>query len=120
MNRRRFIIEAGKAFPVMAGAIYLVGCDSTSSESDNPGNGNPQYLTVSSTTNSGHSHTLSLPLSDLESTSAKTYDSSNSGGHIHMVTLSSDQLGTISGGSAVTVTSTNDAGHTHQFTFQLS
>ena len=27
MNRRTFVIEPGKAFPVVIGALYIAGCD---------------------------------------------------------------------------------------------
>ena len=29
MERRVFVIEAGKAFAVVAGALYLIGCESS-------------------------------------------------------------------------------------------
>jgi hypothetical protein len=29
MDRRTFVIEAGKAFPVVVGAVYVFGCSSS-------------------------------------------------------------------------------------------
>jgi len=126
MNRRNFIIKAGKAFPVIAGAVYIVGCDSNDSNDSGSGNNNgnnggqPTTLRVFSTTSAGHSHSADLPLADVDSVSSKSYQSSNSGGHIHSVTLSVAQLTTIGGGGIVTVTSTDSGGHTHGFTFELT
>jgi len=125
MNRRRFIIEAGKAFPVVAGAIYLVGCDTNSDGENNSNTGNNggnQSMTVSavSTIVAGHSHSASVPIGDLDSATAKSYQSSNSDQHVHTVTLSATQLGTISTGTSVTVGSSSSVGHTHQFTFSLT
>ena len=125
MNRRRFIIKAGKAFPIVAGAIYIVGCDSNDSNDADTGenNGNnggpPTTLSVVSSTDAGHSHSAAIPINDFSSSSAKSYQSSDSGGHIHSVTLSATQLATIGSGGIITVGSTNSGGHTHQFTFEL-
>ena len=130
MDRRRFIIKAGQAFPVFAGAIYLVGCDSNSSNSDNSGGNNnggnnggnnqPMFLTAVSTVTDGHSHSAQIPVADFGSVSNKTYNASSSDGHIHMVTLSTSHLASLGTGGVVIVTSTNDFGHTHRFTFQLT
>ncbi len=124
MNRRHFIIEAGKAFPIVAGAVYLVGCDSANDNGDNTNNdkntGNQSLtLTVQSTTNAGHSHSAQIPLSDLNLTTNKTYNTSNSSGHFHIVTLSASELTTLKNGGSVTKSSTNNSGHAHQFTFQV-
>lgn len=126
MNRRRFIIQAGKAFPIVAGAVYVVGCDSNDPDNSDSGNNNgnnggqPTTLRVVSTVDAGHSHSAEVPLSDFNSASNKSYQTSNSGGHVHSVTLSVAQLTTIGGGGIVTVTSTDSGGHTHGFTFELS
>ena len=70
-----------------------------------------------STVNSGHSHTVTVPLSDLTSTTGRSYTSTATD-HTHMVTLTAGQLSAINGGAAVTVTSSLNSGHTHAFTFQ--
>ena len=114
MNRRHFIIEAGKAFPAMAGMVYLVGCDSNSSVDDNPG---PMNVIAISSVSVGHTHSSAIPAGDLTSTSSRNYGSSSSSGHSHSVTLAAAQLSTINQGGEVTVTSTSAQGHTHQFTF---
>jgi len=128
MDRRRFIIKAGQAFPVLAGAVYLVGCDSNSSSSDDDdgnnnndgGNNQPLFITATSTVADGHSHSAQIPVADLTSPSNKTYNASSSFGHNHLVTLSIAQLSSLGTGSTVTVTSTNDFAHTHNFTFRIT
>ena len=127
MDRRRFIIKAGQAFPVFAGAVYLVGCDSNSIDSDdsggnnnNGGNNQPTFITAVSTVEDGHSHSAQIPIADFALAANRTYNASNSDGHFHMVTLSASQLASLGTGSAVTVTSTSDFAHTHRFTFQLT
>ncbi|HUF10160.1 MAG TPA: hypothetical protein VMO47_12610 [Rhodothermales bacterium] len=119
MDRRTFIIKAGQAFPVVAGAVYVIGCDSDSG-GDGNGNGNGTTIVAISTVDAGHSHRVEFPESDLASSSARTYNSSSSGGHTHSVVLSEAQLDTIENGGSVTVTSSDSGGHTHQFTFSRS
>jgi len=121
MDRRRFIIEAGKAFPIVAGAIYVVGCDANS-DGNNGNDGGDQTMTLSavSTLVAGHSHSATIPISDLDSAARKSYQSSSADSHTHTVSLSVSQLGIISSGSSVTVTSSNSVGHAHQFTFSLT
>jgi hypothetical protein len=115
MDRRVFVIEAGKAFPVVAGALYLIGCsDSTVSPS-----GVADVQSTSTVVNS-HTHTANVPSSDQLHPADKTYDSSIDSGHDHFVTLTASQLTTIASGGAVTVTSTlstTTGNHTHDFTF---
>ena len=115
MNRRVFVIEAGKAFPVIAGALYLIGCGSSTSPS--------AVADVSSTSTNvnGHTHSINVPASDQMHPTDTNYTSSNDAGHTHVATLTASQLSTLAAGGAVTVTSTSSAvtgAHTHAFTFQ--
>jgi hypothetical protein len=115
MDRRTFVIEAGKAFPVVIGAIYLIGCGSPTSPSA------VAEVSSNSTVVNGHSHAANIPASDQLHPATTTYTSSTSSGHDHMVILTADQLSTIASGGAVTVTSTASTvtgNHRHDFTFQ--
>ena len=116
MKRRVFVIQAGKAFPVVAGALYLFGCGgSTTSPS-----AVAEISSVSTVVNS-HSHSVGVPASDQLHPANTTYSSSASSAHEHMVTLTASQLSTLASGSSVTVTSTVSAvtgSHQHDFTFQ--
>ena len=73
---------------------------------------------VSDTT--GHTHTVTIPASTLNATSAQTFDTSvaepgTASAHMHMVTLEPAQLATLKGGSNVTVMSTIVMSHGHMF-----
>ena len=111
-QRRVFLVQAGKAFPVVAGALYLIGCD----EAFNPSA--VADISSVSTVNAGHSHTINVPSADQLHPAAKTYTSTNVFAHVHMVTLTEDQLRTLATGGSVTVTSTTSGTHAHDFTFQ--
>jgi len=116
MHRRVFLIEAGKAFPVVTGALYVFGCGgSTTSPS-----GVADILSTSTLVN-GHSHTVNVPASDQLHPVDSTYTSSTDAAHTHMVTLTASQLSTLASGGSVTATSTASAvtgTHAHDFTFQ--
>ena len=64
---------------------------------------------------SDHVHTVTIPASTLDSTSAMTFDTSVALGHMHAVTLQPLQLATIKGGGSVMVTSTVASAHSHVF-----
>jgi hypothetical protein len=115
MQRRVFILEAGKAVPAVVGALYLIGCgDSTVAPS------NVADIKSDSTVVNGHFHTVNVSSSDQTKGVATTYTSSASLSHDHMVTLSASQLTTLAQLGTVTVTSTNSTvtgNHSHDFTF---
>ena len=114
MNRRAFVIHAGKAFPIVAGALYVIGCGSSNPASPSAV---AEVSSVSTVVNA-HSHTVTVPASDQLHTS---YTSSSSLSHVHMVTLTASQLASLAAGGSVTVTSTASTAtgnHTHDFTFQ--
>src|SRR5262245_60415558 len=116
MERRTFVIEAGKAFPVVVGALYLIGCHSNSTSPSAVAD-----VTSNSTVVNSHSHSANVPASDQLHPADKTYTSSNSSNHVHMVSLTAAQLSSIASGGSVTVTSTVSSvtgSHTHDFTFQ--
>ena len=115
MKRRTFVIEAGKAFPVVFGALYLIGCGGSSTAPS-------AYAEVSSTSTSvnGHNHTANIPASDQQKPTDMTYTSSATLSHTHMIALTAGQLSSLSLGGSVTVTSTLSTAtgnHSHDFTF---
>jgi predicted esterase len=61
-----------------------------------------------------HGHVLTIPQSDLDLTTAKTYDIHGTANHTHSVTFSAAQLAQLKAGTTVTVTSTTAEGHEHQ------
>src|SRR5947208_13643671 len=115
MDRRTFVIEAGKAFPVVVGALYVIGCGSSTSPSA------IAKVTSNSTVVNGHAHSANVPASDQLHPAATTYTSSTTSGHAHLLTLTADQLEAIASGGSVTVTSTVSTvtgNHQHDFTFR--
>ena len=116
MERRTFVIEAGKAFAVVIGALYPIGCSSSTSSPSTVAD-----VTSTSTTVKGHTRSVNVPASDQLHPTDTTYTSSTSLSHTHMVTLTAAQLATIASGGSVTVTSTASTVtgiHQHDFTFQ--
>ena len=115
MHRRRFVIEAGKAFAVVIGALYAIGCgDSSTAPSAFA------EVASTSTTVNAHNHGASIPASDQQKPTDMTYTSSSTLSHTHMVTLTASQLASLGAGGSVTVTSTLSAttgNHSHDFTF---
>jgi len=115
LKRRVFLVQAGKAFPVVAGALYLIGCD----ESTGP-SAVADIFSTSNNVNS-HTHSVNVPASDQLHPDMVMYTSSNELAHVHLVALSANQLSTLASGGSVTVNSTisNVTGdHRHEFRFQ--
>ena len=115
MNRRVFILEAGKAVPVVIGALYIVGCSSSTTSPSATAD-----VQATSTVSNGHSHSANVPSSDQLKAVATTYTTSNVLAHDHQVTLNASQLASLAAGGSVTVTTTSNAAtgvHTHDFTF---
>jgi len=116
VNRRTFVIHAGKAFPIVAGAVYVIGCGS-----DNPTNPSAvAEVSSTSTVVNAHSHIVTVPASDQLHPADTSYTSSSSLSHVHMVTLTASQLASLATGGSITVTSTANTAtgnHTHDFTF---
>src|SRR5688572_20150697 len=113
MERRAFVVEVGKAFPVIAGAVYFIRCGGGDG---GPTGGSPVIVATSTTVN-GHQHTASVPEADTSSTADRTYESSLTLGHTHQVTLTAANFATLAAGGSVTVTSSSAEGHAHDFKF---
>lgn len=116
MDRRRFLIEAGKAFPLAAGAWYLVGCGSSPTAPSAVAS-----ISSVSTVVNAHTHSVGVPASDQLHPADTTYTSSTDLAHNHMVTLTASDLSTLAAAGSVTVTSTTSSvtgNHRHDFTFQ--
>ena len=67
-----------------------------------------------------HGHVLVIPKSDLDSTTAMTYDIQGSADHTHSVTFTAAQLAQLKQGITVTVTSTTTLSHDHQVSVQCT
>src|SRR5579864_2781182 len=73
VDRRTFVIEAGKAFPIVAGALYVIGCGSSSPTSPLAV---ADVLSTSTVVNA-HSHTVNVPASDQMHPVDMTYTAAN-------------------------------------------
>ena len=115
MNRRVFILEAGKAVPIVVGALYVIGCGSSSTSPSATAD-----VQATSTVSNGHQHSANIPASDQMNAVAKTYTTSNVSAHDHTVVMTSAQLSSLAAGGSVSVTtsaSTVTGVHTHDFVF---
>jgi mono/diheme cytochrome c family protein len=100
---------------VLAAALTLVlagltGC----AETNTPGTKLTASVAASDTT-ANHTHTVSIPFSDLGGGKTVDYRSSVTSGHSHVIALSGGQLSDLNNGLRVVVTSTPAVtdGHTH-------
>src|SRR5262245_60274326 len=115
MQRRVFLVQAGKAVPAIAGALYLVGCGDSPTEPSAVAS-----ISSVSTTVNAHTHTVGIPASDQMKGAAVSFTSSSTSAHDHTVSFSANQMTTLAQGGTVTVTSTSSTvtgNHTHDFTF---
>jgi hypothetical protein len=83
VNRRTFVIDAGKAFPAGVGAPCIVGCGDSGPTSPST------VADVSSTSTVVNAHSV-RPAAPVD-----TYTSSSSLSHVHMVTLTANKRSTI-------------------------
>src|SRR5260221_323417 len=106
MERRVFVIQAGKAFPAVAGALYLIGCGSSTTSPSATAD-----ISSTSTVVNSHSHSTNVPASDQLHPANTTYTSSRDSAHNHMVTLAASQLSTLASSGSVTPTATQADAH---------
>jgi len=110
ISRKRFIeaLAGGSAL------LVLSGCGGGGS-SYGGGNPAPPASGCNEQISANHGHVLTIPVADLDSATAKTYDITGAAPHSHQVTFSAAQLAQLKAGMAVTVTSSAFAGdgHTH-------
>ena len=76
--------------------------------------------TFTSTSNSGHTHTVAITRAQVENPPAAgiTLTTSSSGGHNHTFSMSQAQLQSVNSGSQVTINDSVSDGHNHQYTIQ--
>ncbi|OGF97133.1 MAG: hypothetical protein A2Z06_01440 [Candidatus Glassbacteria bacterium RBG_16_58_8] len=120
MDRREFIIRVGESVIVVPLVLHAVSCDDGYNSGGTGPSDTPYGFNVTSSTSSGHTHSVEVLYADLSSPpqNGVTYGSTSTGGHSHSITLTQQQLTTINGGGEVTVTSTNNEGHTHGWTIR--
>jgi hypothetical protein len=132
-NRRQFLVTAMQAAAGAGVTLLLTPLIAGCGSSDNGSTPTPTTTTnptvpgcdgagATSTSVLGHTHTVCVPLSDLNSPPAggRTYATSGAStdGHVHQITLSQAQLTAIAGGQSVGITTTIVESHTHDFALQ--
>jgi hypothetical protein len=114
MNRREVIVKLGGLLLVLPASRVLMACGSDSG-------GNPTSLTFTSSNDDGHTHTVSLGLTEIGTPPAAgvTKTTSTDLSHNHTVTLTMADLDSIDAGNTVTKTTSEDTepGHVHTHTF---
>lgn len=124
LNRREFLATAAGGFVtlLLTPVISACGSDSSSGTSSTTSSTTPgcDGALETSTASLGHTHSLCVPASDLDSPPAAgaTYLTTSTEGHQHLVTLTQAWLMAVAGGAKVMVTSSRMDGHTHDFTVQ--
>lgn len=119
MNRRDFVVKLPALFALPL-VISQIGCDSTTqSESTDDDNMNDKSFKITSSSNSGHSHTVEILYDDIESPSMMNTLNSSSTNHFHKITISMADYQTLKDGGTVGKTSTTNSGHNHTFSIKV-
>jgi len=115
----------------LADSAAALGTTSSSTPSSTPGSTAPSSTTSSTPSNTpssapsagcgssfdfNHGHVLTVLRSDLDSTTAVSYDIQGSADHTHTVTFSVAQLAALKSGASVTVVSSTTDYHQHVIT----
>lgn len=127
MTRKEFVTLT---FTLLGGAATAAACSSSSNSTGTGGTNGTGGTSANGCTSplpetqlsdqTGHTHTVSIPASDLDSTTDMTIDTNVVSGHMHSVTLTVANLGTIKAGGTVDVVSTVAGTPAHMHTFRVS
>ena len=123
LNRREFLTTAAGGFVTLLLTPILSACGSDTSPTStttNPTNPTCDGAGETSSITLGHSHTLCVPLSDLDDPPAAgaTYSTGVTEAHQHQVTLTRAQLMSVAQGQTVNVMTSTVESHTHEFAVQ--
>ena len=116
MNRREVIFRIGGILLAIPASRVLMACGSDSGA-------NPSSLSFTSSFDDGHTHTVSLLLTDISAppVGGVTKTTSNDLSHTHTVSLTEAEFDSIQAGNPVTKTTSEDETpghvHTHQIAF---
>lgn len=114
MKRRDFLSAGFIGTAGIVAALSQSGCGGGPTTPDDP---NTQK-TFTSTSDSGHTHTITVQRSEVQNPPAAgiTRQTSSSGGHTHTFMMTQADLQTVNGGGPVTVTTSVSDLHDHSFT----
>jgi hypothetical protein len=113
MTRKEFLKTTIGGVTAAMFAWRSAGCKSSSSTTPP----NPDDRAFSSSIVEGHSHSVTVRRTDVETPPANgvNYTSTSNSGHTHTVTLTQAQLQDLKNGTAVSVTDSLSSGHSHQY-----
>ncbi len=119
MDRREFLVK----IPGLLALPLIIESYACEDKMDSYGDGEDTNTTsetfsVTSTTNSGHNHSIFIRYADVSDPpmSGKTITSSSNNYHTHTVTLTAADYTALKNGDTIVKTSSSDGGHTHNFT----
>jgi hypothetical protein len=113
MKRKDFLITGAWGALAVAAGLFQAKC-SSSSGPDDPGT----QRTFTSTSADGHTHSIAITRSEIESApiAGISRATSSAAGHTHIFAMTRAQLQDVMGGAAATVLTSTDSGHSHEFT----
>lgn len=110
ISRKRFV----EAMASGSAVLLFTSCGGGSDYGGTPAPAPPSGNSCSPAgISDNHGHSLVIAKSDLDSTTAKTYDIHGSANHTHSVTFSAAQLAQLKAGTTVSVSSTVTDNHDH-------
>lgn len=108
VTRKQFLRAASGASVL----VLLQACGGGGYDDDEPGLCGASAGAIAG----NHGHALTIPASDLDATTPRTYDISGTANHAHSVTFTPAQLQELRAGRSVTITSSTGSGHSHAVT----
>lgn len=123
MNRREFIVKSTGLLGLLGLPLIIqqIGCDGGYDSSSSEDGTDSESFTVSSSVDSGHSHTVKILYADVNNPpgSNKTLTSGSAGSHTHQITLTSSDYQSLKDGDTVVKTSTTNSNHSHTFSIKV-
>jgi hypothetical protein len=104
MNRRDFLTRVGGLALAVPSVLSLVACgESGGGDAGSAGTPSGDAFVGETTESAGHTHTVTVRCSDVDSGEAVTYASSRASGHTHNVPLNTVQLAKLASGGSLTL-----------------
>ena len=121
MERKQFLIYVTGAVGLSPLLLTEIACDDSYGNGGNDDGDVDNFTVASSVDNSGHSHTVKISFSDVDSppSNDQPLQTSSIGGHTHSITLTSSDYQQLQAGQKITKTSTSVNTHTHTFLIEV-
>jgi hypothetical protein len=113
MTRKEFLKKGAMGLVLIPGVALLSRCKSPSSPTPTT-----DSHVFTSDASPGHSHTITIQKTEVETPSGISRETAASSGHTHTFTVTADQLNTVKGGTAVSVNTAVTGTHFHTFVIQ--